>query len=307
MKYGEGPKSNTYELMGLEREDISLIHDKAKAVLREGAFKETDFIGNPYERETVERDIAYVERERARIAKESREEDIELRQLATIFEAIVLENGELSEWFGDNAFTLATSEYDDLQGVDMVVEFREGASASYLGLAADVTFSGSPNSSNGVGKKFDRLLARIEKGNLPQVKYFKSQHIPIRGSLQLPEVIIGVEKATVLELAELWVAKKKRILETHRVQIMILEQIRDQIRFFANYARSVKRDRIAAIYEMRLASVEDILRKKADIARVSRREGREDRVHSQIIEFIKLRQAGLGSEEATDVVEDLDE
>jgi len=285
----EAPKNKNYELIGLDREDVDLIHIKAREVLNICSFYEDDFIDDPYDASTVERDKAYVKRVKEQIERKQTRESLELKQLADIFEAIVLEHGELSEWFGENAFTLATSAYDDLHGVDMVVEFREGASASYLGLAADVTFSGNPHSSDSIRDKFDRLLARISSGDLPSVKYFKSAHIPIKGKLEVPEVIIGVEKATVLELAELWNAKKNSILSTHRVQIMILEQILEQLVFIAKYARRADQDRIANLYEQRLGIISQILEEKKNMVGQATKEHRVDEVHKQIMGFLSRR------------------
>jgi hypothetical protein len=272
-----------FEALGLESSDIERLHDQALEIIDESRINELDFI-EPYGAETVARDLKRVEERERHFGAERDQLQAENKRLATIFEAIVLEHGELSNWFGENAVTIATSKYDDYEnGVDAVVEFQghEPNTASHLGLALDVTFTTDTT------KKFDRLRAQVKSGELAKVKYFHSEHMNIHGQLsKLPEVVVGASKKTVMELAELWAGKKNSVLSEHRIQIMILHQIQEQLDAFARYAMSLGDHRSASVYTERLRIIDEILESKKDL------EGRvtynvtDDEVHAEIMNFL---------------------
>lgn len=283
-----------YEALGLDKEDISILHDRALETVDRARVSEADFI-EPYGEETVRRDL-----EKVRSLEESfssRESGQEMKKIADIFEALIIEHGELSNWFGENAVTIKTSKFDDYEnGVDAVIEFRgdEPRSASYLGLAADVTFT------NDTTKKFDRLKAQIRSGELARVKYFHSEHMNIHGQLsKLPEVVIGASKATVLELAELWMAKQNRALAEHRIQMMILHQIEEQLLTFAMYAESLGRSEAVAIYNDRYDVVQNIIKEKADIESKVGNDVLHDPVHAEIMNFLARWRQSIASGSGT--------
>lgn len=271
--------------MGLDKEDISILHDKAEKVIERARIREEDFLepDGPYTRESVERDLEIVRRKEESFGKDRDEYFAEQKKLADIFEALVIEHGELSQWFGENAYTVKTSRYDDYEnGVDAVIEFRdEESSASHLGMGVDVTFSRDTSA------KFDRVKKQIEKGRLTRIKYFHSDHLKIHGQLyDVPEVIIGADKKTVLELAELWERGKNSELGRHRIQIMILHQMQEQLDAFASYASSLGQDGLARLYREKLAIIDQILESKADIAKNVGYDILSDQVHSGMMNFL---------------------
>lgn len=279
-----------FELMGLEKSDINRLHERAMSVLESSQIKEESFI-EPYGEETVKRDLETVRQKEAKFETNKDAHLAELKEIADIFEAIVLENGELNNWFGENAVTIKTSKYDDYEnGVDAVIEFRveEPRSASFLGLAADVTFSSDTT------KKFNRLEAQIAKGILPRVKYFHSEYAHIHGQLSMvPEVIIGASKKTVMEVAELWANRENKELAKHRLQIMILHQMEEQLKTFSKYAASLGKDKmdIADAYTSRLGIIQKILDEKIDIEKKAGWTMIDDPVHSGIMNHLaKLNQ-----------------
>lgn len=272
---------NSFEGPQLERIDIERIHEKASAFIEGARIQETEFI-NPYGEETVARDLKTVE-----IAERHFEDDRdpyrkELKMIADIFEAVVIQRGELSNWFGQEAVTFKTSKYDDYKnGVDAIIEFRqdEPRSASYLGFAVDVTFNADST------KKLERIKDFIDIDNerLAVVKYFHSEHMNIHGQLsKLPKVIIGAERATVEELAELWIGNKNKALEEHRVQIMILTQMKEQLEVFALYAESMKKTDIARIHREGLAIISKILDSKEELVKKVGNTLNDDAVHFNI-------------------------
>jgi len=274
---------NSFENMSLQSVDIDRMHISAEKILEQDRVRENNFI-EPYGQAAVEADLAEVERLESLFKSKDTKDGVEQKKVADIFEASVLWNGEQSNWLGENAVTIKTSRYDDyVNGVDAVIEFQgtEPRMASYLGIAADVTFSTDTT------KKFDRLKSQIDKGELAKVKYFHSEHMNIHGQLsKLPAVILGMDKSMVLELAELQAEKKFKELGSHRAQIMILEQIKAQFTTYSKYADSIGKQDLGDIYRDRLKIVEGLLTEKADLATQVKYEINDD-VHFSIMSFMK--------------------
>ena len=188
------------------------------------------------------------------------------KQIATVFEAIIHEQTELSDWLGPEASTVSTSRYDDIaHGTDTIVRFqREDEADAHLGLAIDVTFS--PD----IRKKLDDVKEGIKHGNLTEIKYFAlpdpenpDEYISM-GRLKVPRVVIGISKESVDNLAELWVEKEKKILAKHPIQHVVAREILDQLTIFEHYARSRNRSEIAAAYRQVREVLERSLREKDD-------------------------------------------
>ena len=293
----------SYKTEGLTRVDIDIIHADADRILSEAAFKETDFIDpkGPYSQEAVNRDLAEVRRMEAEWEQKGSPQYLANKKIATIFEAIIFQHAELSEWLGGQAFTLKTSRFDDIKGVDAVVEFRSTDSSAYLGLAMDVTFSADPDSSEGMTKKFDKIFERIENGTLNKIKYFhaKNKNINIHGQLNdVPEVVIGADKSTVLELAELWRARKNNLLAEHKIQIMMLRQIEAQLRVFIAYALRQDKKDLASIFRGRLEIIEKILEEKKDLATKVNPDLDNDKVHYAMMNFLRHKEAEIAGMKA---------
>lgn len=263
----------------------AVISSKVARVLAK-RIDEYSFIDHPYSRGDIEADIAYVVGQQRKHKKEETPQSIELKRIADMFEALVLWNSEQADWLGSRATTIKTSQYDDYKnGVDMVVEFREERSASYLGLAADVTFSSDKTV---IARKFAILRDQIKKGTLAQVKYFHSDRTHFDGQLsKLPEVVIGVSKSMVLELAHLWAEGKHNALADHRVGVMILRQIEAQLNVFAKYAESVNQKEAARIYSDRLQLIRGILAEKAALVARVEATTMTDTVHLEIMKFME--------------------
>jgi len=273
----------SFEASSLERVDREKAHKKAESVLS-GRVKESDFV-DVYGEQEVARDLEKVEELKRKFVGDQTPESAETKKIADIFEAIVLEHGELSEWFGENGFTVGVSEYDDfINGVDMVVEFCkvEKSETPHLALGMDVTFTSDTTA------KFDRLREQIENGQLAKVKYFSSEHSNIRGGMDnIPEVIVGVDRKTVEELMELWLEKDNRALEGHRVQIMILKEIEAQLRTFAEYSKSLGNDDLTEIYKSRLKIVMNLLAQKTKVYKKVALDLDTDSVYMAITDYMR--------------------
>lgn len=235
-------------------------YKKAQEILQEDIVDPEEFV-DLYGRENVEKDLDYVKEMEERFRKESTLEIERTKRMATVLEAIIYEQAELSEWLGPNACTIKPSRYDDIKnGVDSVVEFqKEEGEASHLALAIDVTFS--PN----IEKKLERIKREIRNGQLTRIKYFVSEYMGFRGELtRVPRVVIGADVTRIRELSDLWLNKRKRELADHPVQFQILEEMRMQLEFFKEYAREVGREEIALVYHRSLEMIKGIIASKQE-------------------------------------------
>lgn len=264
----------------------SQIIDEKVAQVAAKRLREEDFIDRPYSKGDVDADLAYVMERRKEQKREETPQSIELKKLADTFEALILWNAEQAEWLGSKATTIKTSEYDDRKnGVDMVVEFKEERSPSYLGLAADVTFSSDKTI---IAKKFAILREQIKRGTLAQVKYFHSEHTGFDGQLsKLPEVVIGVSEGMVKELSNLWADGNHKALAIHKVGIMILRQIEVQLKTFARYATSMNQLEAARIYSDRFLLIQGILAEKVELVAKVEAASNTDPTHSEIMKFVE--------------------
>lgn len=209
--------------------------------------------------EGVDKDNAYVKEMEEKFRKNATPEKEAAKRLATVFEGIIHENAELSDWLGSNAQTFKTSRFDDIaNGVDTIVEFEESeTSASHLALAIDVTFTSDTE------RKLADIRDKIKKGELTKIKYFASEHLGMRGELaKVPRVVIGAESKTIKQLAELWIEGDKKELGAHPIQFQILEEIVEQLETFQGFAERNHQPELAAIFEKRLAFVSKILEEK---------------------------------------------
>lgn len=243
-------------------------------------FNEKDFIDNPFSEGDVNEDLAFVAEQEAKNKREETAQNRELKEIADMFEALVLWNAEMAEWFGHHATTVKTSKYDDRKnGVDMIVTFKEGKAVQHLGLAADVTFSSDPKV---MRDKFSGLRSQIRNGTLARVKYFHSDNY--HGQLsKLPEVIIGVSAKMVHELAGLWADGKNNFLANHRVGVLLLRQIEAQLITFAKYAESMGQNEASRIYADRLEIIQSILKEKAKLVSEVEKIPETDPVHLEIM------------------------
>jgi hypothetical protein len=199
----------------------------------------------------VTSDLAYVaEMDRRFRESEARDTESEsmLRKMAKVFEVIINEQIELSNWLGDSAMTQKVSKYDDYKhGVDTVVEFDDEDGFSHLALAIDVT------SSHELARKFDRIKKEIDQGVLTRIKYFVSEGLSFKGEKgNIPRVVIGADRKLILDLMEKWMEGDKTALALHVVQALLIEEIITQLETFTTYARSIGQNKAADVYQRTL-------------------------------------------------------
>ena len=244
---------------------------------------DTEEFEGVYTKEEIERDRHSVEKKKGNLDPS----DPSL-QRAQILEALLAEQIELSEWFGEDVLTIVPSEYDDLyHGVDITAEFQIDRTLKYLGLGIDIT--SSPGSIN---KKVEKVKDHIRDGSLTEMKYFTSERLPdFHGRMaNIPNTVIGTDVRTIRELCALWLTvykakhpagglNKEEIgelkekareaqqkLARHRIQVLLLTQIRDQLIVYREYAQTYtvldKRGEILEKYDNLIKLVSDTLAKK---------------------------------------------
>lgn len=209
----------------------------------------------------VDADLAYVEEiEKMSARNHANLSDVEkiVHEMAKVFEMIVSQQIESSNWLGETAMTIQASKYDDYRnGVDTIVEFDEEEGATHLALAIDVTTSGE------LAKKFDRIKDEIDAGRLTRVKYFISEGLDVRGEKSnIPRVVIGADREKIIDLIDKWVKKDNKALSQHVIQAVVLEEIITQLEVFAKYAEEVKQTNAAEAYKKALAILIGIRKEK---------------------------------------------
>lgn len=257
---------------------IMKMHEKAEKILADDAIDPHDFI-DLYGEENVARDLETVAKLKAKFEVD------DTKHAAEVLEALIYEQAELSDWLGPNAETIRPSEYDDLiNGTDLIVQFSSNNSTNHLALGIDITFG-----SQTMRKKFDRIKNEIDDDELAKIKYFESHGF--KGSLkQLPRIVIGVEKDTVISLAGLWLREQKADIGKHFAREIILSEIEKQLVAFLYYAERSKKENAVKSYTVALATVKNIQRESKFISRsASENESvRNDRVYQEIQKQLEI-------------------
>ena len=249
--YGTTEDERRYERTYLNLEEA---HERAKSVLSASEIRLGQFAGL-YGEDILRRDAAEVAR------LERKFEKVPSKLYADILEAIACEHGELSDWFGPKSQVIKTALFDDyVNKIDMIVETEEERNFSHLALGVDVTFG-----SHDLHKKFDGIRAKIDAGSLGEVKYFHSDRQHFTGRLmKLPLVVVGVEIERVKELGLLWMNRRNKDLQTHPVQVLILQEAMLQLKTFADYARRTGKPDVAIILEHELRKIQELLAAKKE-------------------------------------------
>lgn len=261
---------------------VEKAYAKATALFERDAIRPDDF-APPYDARQVADDKALVARLEAKFGND----EFAHKKYADVFEAIIYEHIEQSDWFGPTAQTIKTSKFDDyVNGIDLVTEFsNEDQSLTHLGLGIDVTFG-----TTAMEKKFQRIREEIKTGKLATVKYFQSEHSPIKGTYRdMPRVVIGAEREHITELAARWMdPKMNRELANHPVQTILLDEIEAQLEGFHRYAQTVNQNHLVPVFERQLVLLRRIRRGKSQ---TGRNLWPEDRVFGAIKDQLDLFRA----------------
>lgn len=260
---------------------------------------EIDEFEGLYDPLMLEKDKKEVERLEA-IFKQSAIENPEAEtwsKRGKLFEAMVNDQIESSNWLGENATVIIPSKYDDyINKIDSILEFNDEGSKSHLALAIDVT-----KSQDEVQKKLSQIKKSIDSGELSTIKYFRMENERAEKT-KIPRVVVGADQNTMNDLAEILLRyhssrnhnpeefKKARAkLESHHTQLQIILEIRNQLAAFKKYAQENGREDLISSFDTILDFINPVfIELKAEesylekIGRV-----KEDKVFNIIIEESK--------------------
>lgn len=215
------------EGMGLAERDLRLILESSK----EEKVDEQTF-SDIYSSDEIARDKAEVKRlqEQWKLANDrltpherNQQELAKLRSDA--LEATIVHMGELSNWFGENAYVFRTTTCDDvLNGIDAVVEIEPDEQSvekkpQRFALAIDASTAADTNViTEKIYRNTEKIMGTYKKPS--RVKYFESQITsadedePFKGQLDnIIPVVVGVEMKNAAPLMSLYmeILKLKRI------------------------------------------------------------------------------------------------
>lgn len=226
---------------------------------------------------------------RKKIFDAEKEGDPEMRainEIAEIYEGVLIDQIEKSEWFGSRCQIQITSEYDDIKhGIDGIGIFQnEEEGSEYIGFGIDVTFASDIKI---LTKKLDSIKAVIRAKSLPRVKYFTDEN-DNRVSLQVPKVIVGARLASAEKLIHLWASQakdKREQLAQHPMQSKLIIESLWQLKYFYDYAKSIENDEAAYAYGKLYNTFYDIFEEKQDILDKHWLEIQDDSVFQAIKEY----------------------
>jgi len=213
-----------------------------------------------------------------------------MKEVAAIFEAIVIDEAESSEWLGSRAIVYSASEYDDfMNGVDAVAEFKNNENESdFLALAMDVTFSSDIEN---IEKKINRVLKSVKDGVLTPLKYFADED-GNQSKMEVPRVVIGADAEMVGELMKIWDMKSsaneenrkkaKNTLGQHIFQTKMLLEIEMQLKGYGKFAEDHGQQEIADLYENALKIIEEVIEEKKEMIESHRIQIENDQVFQLI-------------------------
>ena len=144
-------------------------------------------------------------------------------------------------------------------------------------------------------EKISKIKKNIDNGTLGKIDYFKSSHSQFRGELsRIPQVIIGVEKDTVITLANLWMDKHEHpslvaTLDEHPIKRLILLEILLQLYTFRTYAAETNKPDLVPIFEKDIQLLEEILRGQPTFDTLALR---DDKVFTAIRESLSIFKQG---------------
>jgi hypothetical protein len=240
---------------------IERAYPQAIKTLKENAISIDEFDGF-YDEKKLALHRSMVAKKEARFSHEAHKE------YSDVLEAVIFDQCGNGKWFGEQTHAIKTSTFDDyINGSDLILEIEDTARAlTHLSLSVDVTFGTTTEAD-----KFAKIKENIDSGDLGKINYFRSSRSTLKGEIShVPQVVMGVEKDTVVKLANLWMDKNEHpelatTLDEHPIRRLLLSEILLQLYTFKNYADKTKRPHLVPIYEKDIQILEDIIRKQGPI------------------------------------------
>lgn len=257
---------------------MSEAYEKAKELFERNAINPEDFKGLlEYARDNIDEDIEEIE------ALKNKFETDDAKMVADILEGLILEKSD--NLFGPDIEMVKTSDYDDIKnGTDLVLESKD---EQHLAIAVDVTFGGGS-----VKKKLSRIKEEIDADKLRDIKYYETEIGELGAKKRrklhgIPRVVIGVETNTVKDLSAAWVRGDDKFIGESEAQYALLEEMRLQLKTFAEYAEQVEQQEIAKKYYHAL----EIVKKIQETKKIPK--GHSAWLEDRVLKGIKLNLANI--------------
>ena len=272
--YKKPEKNITSTIENKEKNEVSLeqMHLKAEEVIKNNKINPEEFL--KIYGASVTEDMIKAEKLKEKFAAKMDKNSLECKKYAEVMEGILADSINSLGWLGEEVSAMNTADYDDLEnGIDIVTEMtKEGGYKKHLGLAMDATFS------NKISDKFRGIKGEIVRGELAELKYFKSGNF--KGSLsEIPHVVIGVSLGKIKELGKMWVNGDMEGLKNHPVQFQILEEMIIQLETFERYALKCGKNDLAKVYHDNSETMKQI---KAEKEKVLADTGERDHICDNI-------------------------
>lgn len=160
-----------------------------------------------------------------------------------VFANIVGRLSERAGWFGHDCEVTSTHEFDDVaNGTDQVLTWYKqevGGKKVIARLAVDCTLT-----EDKLDEKAEKIIKKIDDGELTNLRYFKSKRQGIMGPLKnLPRVIIRLKKSNLDEMCRMAVKEVSNLktgskeFRTYYIQLLFLLEIESQLRSQERYLK----------------------------------------------------------------------
>ena len=267
---------------------VEALLEKAKKFNETDRIQCSDFAApvGPYSPEKINNDIANTKKMNDNFNAKNSAQEKYYKKIADIMEAIFHHQIEGNDYFGPNAYTIKTCDYDDFRNhIDSIIEIRHEQpdgqkSANHFSVALDVT---SSMKERVLKQKTNRILDKIRAGELANIEYFESKYLQYRGPKNdISLFVIGCDIRHLQKIAQLWYNDQQKTLARHPIQALLIEQIKQQAQFFCKYAKYYKQPKIAAIYQQVLDEFDTILAERSiALPKIYKNERDEEKLYSE--------------------------
>lgn len=291
-RFSENPvERRMFERLREQETETFYNPENIEIILEEGGeerLKESDF-SDIYDKGEIERDrtmVSVLKRKFERDLDHLNPEEIrkieEKKEWSEALEVIITQRGSECGWFGDDAYLVRATEYDDLvNGLDGVLEFAPAGKTSEgkekvrrLVLAIDASMQPAlDNVRRKINRNLDHLTGR---GDKLQVKYFESVVDGFRGRLDMVvPVVVGIDAGNTNRLIGLFAemiklgnikTKDRNVLERHQRQLSkaqehpaqraFLEEIRMQLDCYLSLLEN-RTDEASKLYKEEISALLD--------------------------------------------------